>query len=153
MLRTISLLSLLFVLASASCVTMTPPERFLVVDEGGDYLKAITPEESKLWLRDFPDEDKGGLAFWRDALKADLKDNRGYIVISEAEVKDGAGTPGHEMVLESTVNGRTVRELLALFVYAGWFGDTIRVVEYVADKETFEKEVVGVRASLSTIQP
>jgi hypothetical protein len=138
---------------AASCVTMTPPERFLVVDEGGDYLKAITPEESKLWLRDFPDADKGGLAFWRDALKADLKDNRGYIVISEGDVKDGAGTPGHELVLESTVNGRTVRELLALFVYAGWFDDTIRVVEYVAEKDTFEKEVAGVRASLSTIQP
>ena len=148
------ILPLVLALASAtSCVTMTPPDRFLVVDEGGDYLKAITPEESKLWLRDFPDEDKGGLAFWKDALKADLKDNRGYIVISEGEVKDGAGTPGHEMVLESTVNGRTVRELLALFVYAGWFDDTIRVVEYVAEKDTFEKEVAGVRASLSTIQP
>lgn len=148
------ILPLVLALASAtSCVTMTPPDRFLVVDEGGDYLKAITPEESKLWLRDFPDEDKGGLAFWKDALKADLKDNRGYIVISEGEVKDGAGTPGHEMVLESTVNGRTVRELLALFVYAGWFDDTIRVVEYVAEKDTFEEEVAGVRASLSTIKP
>ena len=148
------ILPLVLALASAtSCVTMTPPNRFLVVDEGGDYLKAITPEESKLWLRDFPDEDKGGLAFWKDALKADLKDNRGYIVISEGVVKDGAGSPGHEMVLESTVNGRTVRELLALFVYAGWFDDTIRVVEYVAEKDTFEKEVAGVRASLSTIKP
>lgn len=146
-----------FVMASlvvaSSCVTMTPPERFLVVDEGGDFMKAITPEESKLWLRDFPDADQGGLAFWRDALKADLKDNRGYVIISEAEVKDGAGTPGHEFVLESTVNGRTVRELLALFVYAGWFEDTIRVVEYVAEKDAFEKEVAGVRTSLGTIQP
>ncbi len=151
--RIFILAALLTVTFGTSCVTMTPPERFLVVDDGGDYLKAITPEESKLWLRDFPDADKGGLAFWKDALKADLKDNRGYIVISEAAVKDGAGTPGHEFVLESTVNGRTVRELLALFVYAGWFDDTIRVVEYVADKETFEKEVAGVRASLSTIEP
>ena len=147
------LLALAAVLASSACVTMQPPDRFLVVDEGGTYLKAITPEESKLWLRDFPDADKGGLAFWRDALKADLKDNRGYVVVSEGEVKDAAGTPGHELVLESTVNGRTVRELLALFVYSGWFEDTIRVVEYVAEKETFEKEVAGVRASLATIEP
>lgn len=137
----------------SACVTMTPPERFLVVDESGSQLKATTPEESKLWLRDFPDSDKGGLAFWRDALKADLVDNRGYLLISEGPVQDGAGTPGHELVLESTVNGQTVRELLALFVYPGWFDDTIRVVEYVAEKPTFDKEVDAVRKSLSTIQP
>lgn len=138
----------------AGCATtMKVPERFLVVDEGGDHLKAITPEESKLWLRDFDDKDRGGLAFWRDALQADLEDNRGYLLVSEGEVKDAAGTPGHEMVLESTVNGRSVRELLALFVYPGLFGDTIRVVEYVADKKTFETEVAGVRASLATIRP
>lgn len=151
MLRTLSLVA---VLALASCATiMDPPERFLVVDEGGDFVKAITPEESKLWLRDFADDDRGGLAFWRDALLKDLKDNRGYVLVSEAPAKDSAGTPGHELVLESTVNGRTVRELLALFVYEGLFGDTIRVVEYVAEKDTFDKEVAAVRASLTTIRP
>ena len=152
MLRVLSLCSSLLVLASCAAI-MTPPERFLVVDEGGSFVKAITPEESKLWLRDFPDDDQGGLAFWRDALKADLQDNRGYVVISEAAVTDSAGTAGHEFVLESTVNGRTVRELCALFVYAGWWSDTIRVVEYVADKEAFESEVASVRASLTTIRP
>jgi hypothetical protein len=152
MLRTLSLAVALFNLAACATV-MESPERFLVVDEGGTYVKAITPEESKLWLRDFPDDDHGGLAFWRDALKADLKDNRGYVVISEAAAKDSAGTPGHELVLESTVNGRTVRELMALFVYAGMFADTIRVVEYVAEKATFDKEVTAVRASLATIRP
>ena len=137
-----------------ACATiMDAPERFLVVEEGGDRIKAITPEESKLWLRDFADGDKGGLAFWRDALKADLVDNRGYVVVGEGAATDSAGTPGHEFILESTVNGRTVRELLALFVYDGSFADTIRVVEYVADKETFEKEVAAVRASLNTIRP
>ena len=140
--------------ALSSCATvMAPPERFLVVDDGGGFLKAITPEESKLWLRDFADDDQGGLAFWRDALKADLKDNRGYLVLSEHAAQDGAGTPGHELVLESTVNGRTVRELMVVFVYAGVFSDTIRVVEYVAEKTTFDRELLAVRASVSTIRP
>lgn len=152
MLRPLSLA--LVTLCATSCATIIqPPERFLVTDDGGDFVKAITPEESKLWLRDFGDDDKGGLAFWRDALRADLKDNRGYIVISEGDVKDSVGTPGHELVLESTVNGRTVRELMAVFVYDGFFSDTIRVVEYVAEKETFEQEVASVRASLATIHP
>lgn len=152
MLRILSLA--VTVLALASCATLIDaPERFLVVDDGGSFVKAITPEESKLWLRDFPDDDRGGLAFWRDALKADLQDNRGYVVVSEGVAQDSAGTPGHELVLESTVNGRTVRELLVVFVYAGWFSDTIRVVEYVAEKDTFETEVASVRASVNTIRP
>ena len=63
-----------------------------------------------------------------------------------------ARDPGTELVLESTVNGRTMRELLVLFVYPGWWSDTIRVVEYVAEKPTFEKEVEGVRKSLATLR-
>jgi hypothetical protein len=147
------ILILLALIASSACITFTPPDRFLVVKRGGDELKAITPEESKLWIRSFDDDDKGGLAFWRDALKADLKDNRGYVVLSEADVKDGANTPGKELVLESTVNGRAVRELMDVFVYGGWFGDTIRVVEYVAEKARFDGEVDGVRKSITTLKP
>ncbi|HEY4221874.1 MAG TPA: hypothetical protein VGO62_11030 [Myxococcota bacterium] len=138
-------------LSSSACISLTPPDRFLVVDNGSDSLKAISPEESKLWVRDFNDDDKGGLAFWHDALVDDLKKNRGYLVVAEADVKDGKGTPGKELVLESSVNGRTVRELLDLFVYGGIFSDTIRVAEYVAEKDTFDKEVDGVRKSMTTL--
>jgi hypothetical protein len=143
----------LLLVSTSACITFTPPDRFLVVRRGIDELKAITPEESKLWIRSFDDDDKGGLAFWRDALKTDLKDNRGYVVISEADVKDGANTPGKEMVLESTVNGRPMRELMDVFVYGGWLSDTIRVVEYVAEKPRFDAEIEGVRKSVSTLKP
>lgn len=140
-------------LALPGCVTMTVPERFLVLDRSGDELKAVTPEDSRLWVRDFSDDKQGGLAFWRDALRADFRENRGYVIVSERDVNDGAGTPGHEMVLETTLQGRPVRELLALFVYKGAFDDRIRVVEYVADKAAFDAEVEGVRSSLATLQP
>ena len=55
------------------------------------------------------------------------------------------------MVLETTLSGRPVRELLAVFVVPGWWSNTIRVVEYVADKEAFTTEVEGVRTSLGTL--
>ena len=147
------LLPLLTLMMFSGCLTMKAPDRFLVTERGGDELKAITPEESKLWVRSFDDDDQGGLPFWRDALLEDLKKNRGYVVVSEGESKDGNGNAGKELVLESTVNGRPVRELLALFVYGGMWSDTIRVVEYVAEKEQFEKEVAGVRASIATMEP
>ena len=144
---------LLFALLSGSaCVSLEAPARFLVTDRTGDELKAITPEESKLWVRRFGDDDKGGLDFWKDALKADLKDNRGYVLLGEAEAKDGTGAAGHTMTLETTVNGRPVRELIAVFVRSGLCGDDIWVVEYVAPKDVFDKEVESVRASLATLR-
>lgn len=143
---------LALVLAAGACVSLEPPARFLVTDRSGDQLKAITPEESKLWVRRFDDEDKGGLDFWKDALKSDLKDNRGYLLLAEAPATDGTGAAGHTMTLETTVNGRPVRELLAVFVRPGLCGDSIWVLEYVAPKDVFDKELAGVTASLSTLK-
>lgn len=134
------------------CVSLEPPARFLVTDRSGDELKAITPEESKLWVRRFSDDDQGGLDFWRDALKADLKDNRGYLLLGEGAATDGTGAAGHVLTLETTVNGRPVRELLAVFVRSGLCGDDIWVVEYVAPKDVFDQEVEGVKASLATLR-
>ena len=148
----VTTLALVLVLVGGACVSLEPPARFLVTDRSGDQLKAITPEESKLWVRRFDDEDKGGLEFWRDALKGDLKDNRGYLLLGEAPATDGTGAAGHSMMLETMVNGRPVRELIAVFVRPGLLGDSIWVVEYVAPKDVFDNEVEGVRASLSTLR-
>lgn len=152
--RTISALATVTLLATllGGCVSLEPPARFLVTDRSGDELKAITPEESKLWVRRFDDEDKGGLDFWKDALKSDLKDNRGYVLLSEGPATDGTGATGHVMTLETTVNGRPVRELIAVFVRPGMFGDSLWVLEYVAPKDVFDKEVASVQSSLATLK-
>lgn len=144
--------SLLVVALASACVSLEPPARFLVTDRTGDELKAITPEESKLWVRRFTDEDRGGLDFWKDALKSDLKDNRGYVLLSEGPATDGTGAAGHVMTLETTVNGRPVRELIAVFVRPGLLDDSLWVLEYVAPKDVFDKEVESVRASLATLK-
>lgn len=134
------------------CVSIAPPARFLVVDEGCDELKAVTPEDSRLWVRTFDDDDQGGLPFWQDALKEDLTKNRGYVVVSEGDASAG-DAKGHEYVLETTVNGRPVRELLVLFVTGGFFWDTVHVIEYVADKDVFEQELPAVRTSVQSYRP
>lgn len=144
--------SLLLALLVGGCVSLEAPARFLVTDRSGDELKAITPEESKLWVRRFDDEDRGGLEFWKDALKSDLKDNRGYVLLSEGPASDGTGAAGHVMTLETTVNGRPVRELIAVFVRPGWLGDSLWVLEYVAPKDVFDKEVASVQGSLATLK-
>lgn len=151
--RSSSLVVVAAVGLGAGCTTtIQVPDRFLVTENWCGELRALTPEESKLWIREFTDEDKGSLAFWGEALKADLVKSRGYTLIESVPVKDAAGREGLSLVLETTLSGRPVRELMAVFVLPGWFDNTIRVVEYVADKETFAGEVDGVRASLGTLR-
>jgi hypothetical protein len=140
------------VACASGCLTMQVPERFLVVERGPGLLRAITPEESKIWARDFDDETQASLSFWKDAVKADLVKNRGYTLIDEGAITDGAGRQGMVMTLEATLGGRPVRELLAVFVIEGVFSNTIRVAEYVADKDAFVAEADGVKTALSTLK-
>lgn len=150
--KSLLLASLLAASLGAGCITMQVPERFLVVEQGPSVLRALTPEESKIWVRDFEDDTKASLAFWKDAVKADLIQNRGYTLVEEGVVKDGDGHDGVAMMLEATLGGRPVRELLGVFVIPGIFSNTVRVAEFVADKEAFDREVAGVRTSLATLK-
>jgi hypothetical protein len=147
------------VVAIAGCGTLsiTPPPRFLEVEDFSDSYKAVTPEDSRLWARVFNDDDMGDLAFWQDALKEDLTKNRGYVLVSEADTSAG-GVKGREVVLETTVNGRPVRELLALFVTPAGIPfltehHHVHVIEYVADKDRFDAELTAVRAAVASYQP
>jgi hypothetical protein len=139
-------------LALSGCLHIEPPARFLVVEREPSSLKAITPEESRLWVRDFPDESKGGLPFWRDTLRADFEKNRGYTLISEATIVDGDGREGLLLTWEATLGGEAWRELMAVFVIPGWFENTIRVVEYVAQTEAFDAEVDEVKKAIGTLR-
>ena len=144
--------AVLLLVANAACISYAPPARFLVTERTCDEAKALTPEESKVWLRTFEDDKRGGLAFWVDALKDDLLKTRGYILIEESEVQTGGGTPGKALVLETSPQGRATRELLAVFVNSGLFADEIRVLEYVAEQPAFMQEVGGVRGSLKSLR-
>ncbi len=142
-----------FVVAAclAGCLTMQVPERFIVIERGPGLLKALTPEESRIWVRDFDDDTQASIAFWKDALKADLLKNRGYTLVKESPVQDGAGRQGMALTLEATLGGRPVRELMAVFVIPGFLSNTIRVAEFVTDKEAFDAEVAGVAQALTTL--
>jgi hypothetical protein len=141
-------------LALGGCVSfqLQVPSRFLVVEHEGNTLKALTPDESKIQVRDFADDTFGSLAFWQEALTGDLVKSRGYRLVSEAPVVDGDGRAGVSFVLETTLSGRVVREFMAVFVVPGTWANTIRVLEFVADKDAFDAEVDGVKAALKTLR-
>lgn len=140
-------------LLGSGCISMQVPDRFLVIDRGTRQLKAITPDEAKLWVRDFDDEAEGDLGFWAEALRTDLVETRGYVLVSEGRCEDAGGNEGVELVLESTLQGQPQREMLCLLVYPGAFEHRIRVVELVAPKDDFEELLEGARAAVRTLKP
>jgi hypothetical protein len=137
---------------AAGCLTFEAPDRFLVVERGTDVLKAITPDEAKLWVREFSDPDGGSLDFWSDALKSDFVSNRGYTLLEEHAVKDHGGEKGLELLFELTAAGAAQRYLAVLFVYEGCCANTIRTIEFVAPRDLFERYAADVRKSVATIR-
>lgn len=132
---------------------MDLPEPFLRLATEGRQLKATTPDDARLWVREFPDDDQGSLAFWTAALRNTLTDGRGYELRGEGDVQDAAGLPGRWLDLRAQVNGETWGYLVAVFVDAGTWSHTIRVVEFVAREDTFAAQAPSIRAALATLRP
>lgn len=135
----------------SGCLTMEIPARFLSDEDSAEGLKAVSPDEAKLWVREFNDPDQGGLDFWAEALKNDLVGHRGYTLIEENDVTDREGRKGVEFVFEMSIQGIPHRYAVTLFVLEGWWWNTIRVSEFAAEKKIFDGYLAGVRESNRTI--
>jgi hypothetical protein len=132
---------------------MDLPPDFLQLETGGFELKAITPDDARLWVREFEDRDQGALQFWASSLKVDFEDNRGYSLVEESEIRDDRGREGIQMQFAVTTEGEPHGYLVAVFVFEGSSINTIRIAEFVAPRAVFEQQLEGVEAALVTIQP
>lgn len=143
----------LWLLGSCS-IAMDVPPPFLQLESPGDELKATTPDDARLWVREFADPDEGDASFWSDALGHDLE-LRGYQPVGDVEdVRDAEGRVGHLRTYTVDVDGREHGYLVAVFVRSTWLGDHfVRVAEFVAPKARFDELAPAVRAALATLEP
>ncbi len=132
---------------------MELPQGFLQLETGHEELKATTPDEARLWVREFDDRDQGDLSFWSSTLQNDLERRRGYRLVRVDDTEDAAGRAGVVMELAATVEGEPQGYLIAIFVIAGGSTNTIRVVEFVARDAVFAEHAGAVRAALRTLGP
>ncbi len=139
-------------LAGCRGIGMDLPAPFLRLDTERTQLKATTPDDARLWVREFDDRDKGGLAFWAATLQNDLTGNRGYELVAADDVRDRAGRDGRVLHLKATANGQSFQYLVAVFVTEGTFRNTIRVAEFVARDEVFAVHAAAVRTALTTLR-
>jgi len=131
-------------------IAIQPPEGFLVIKQQRDELKAITPDESKLWIRRFAAPRKATLGFWTQALKKHFVDHRGYKLLDEQPVKDKQGVAGVQLRFEAMSQGRPHHYLISLYVVEGSFWssvNSIHVVEFVATRQSFGKYVAAVQSA------
>jgi len=140
----------LFLAVGSGCGTVNLPlsSSFLVKEKTREELRAITADEARVLVREFH-EVGGDLAFWLAAIKRNMVDGRGYVLLTEKPVHDGRGRAGSELVFDTTVGGRPLRYLVAVFVTPDGDERDIRTVEYVADKGTFDLYVEDVRGGIS----
>jgi hypothetical protein len=135
--------------ALAGCsIPMDVPAKFVVLDRGAREIQAMSPDQARLSVRDFHNDQEGDLGFWSLALLNDYQVNRGYLLVEERKTRDAAGRDGAESLWETTLDGTAQRYLVTLFV----FGKTVRVVEYLAPKPLFEKYLEDVRKAVGTLR-
>jgi hypothetical protein len=133
-------------------ISSGPLDGFLIVASDRGELKAITPDASKLWGREFAVPQRANLDFWYKALRGDLIDHRGYRVIQERPVKDGKGNEGMELICDVMSQGQAHRYLVVVYAVDGPFwqrGSSVRTIEFVAPTATFEKCAAVVRQAFA----
>jgi len=129
-------------------VRMDLPSEFLIAVHKRHELKAITPDESKLWVRKFSVSRRGNLAFWAAALEKHLVDHRGYKLLDRRSVRAPGDEQGLEMIFETSTRGAAQRYLVTLYVEPGSFWSkrsTVRLVEFVASSDQFDRYVSDVQ--------
>lgn len=152
--RWLRVLACVLALAAGGCgIGMDLPEPFLQLHTSGRELKATTPDDARLWVREFEDQDQGGLPFWAATLHNELTGSRGYELIEQSELRDGSGCPGRLFELRALVDGERWGYLVAVFVRAGTWSNTICVAEFVAREDTFTTHAPAIRTALTTLRP
>jgi len=155
-------LAVLACVALQGCKTLNLPVdgSFIITKETEDEVRAVSADEAHFTYRTFDEESGGDLKFWTAALTKNLVDGRGYVLVSATDVKTGGGMQGRELLFETTVRGRAMKYLVALFVekkHVTTFPmrrkevSEIHVLEYTAEKAVFDAHAAQVRASVQKL--
>ena len=125
-------------LASATCgpsVAMQTPDGFVELEDQEDYdYRATTAQGVVIGVRAQPNQPRGSLDFWVDAIDLKLR-GQGYSAEGKSEVKTANGVPGRQIRYAFTYDGRPHTFWLTVFVT----GSAVYCIEAGGDARSFEK--------------
>lgn len=129
---------------------MEAPDGFLVVKESRHELQAVSPDDARVWWREFPVDNKTGPEFWAKAIQTHLVDHLGYRLIDQSEVVSFKQQPGHQMLFEADSDQGPVRYLLTILRKPKpvWSRrGAIQVIEFAAPANLYADYVNAVGAA------
>ena len=106
-------------------------------------MQALTPDDARLWLREFSVHEDADLAFWTKALKTHFVENQGYKFLRESRVSgqgEMTNRQGHQILFEAYTDQGPVNYLITISLLDSGFVSpkkAIEVVEFVAAPELF----------------
>jgi hypothetical protein len=131
--------------AVVGCRSMEPPAGYVSLPpDYGQEFSAVSPTGNRIVVREHENPDEGTLEFWRDAVKAELVEGKGYDVVSSQGVAGSNGEPVWEFLFEVR---RTEGEYLYL-VLIRVDGDDVIVTEAGGRAEPMEEDLETLRANL-----
>jgi hypothetical protein len=119
---------------------MDAPEDFLVVGYDDDWMRAITADDARLWVRSWPVAG-GELSFWQKAEARDLVENRKLLLENPQgeRIKGQRDQEAVVFVAKTQVGGIPVKYMLVLWTEHPWLSDDrVRTVELVATEAVFD---------------
>ena len=148
-------LVLLALLAMTACATpIELPSSFVELGDGGDGFRAMTSDDARVWVRTMTDPSPGDVDFWAETLKRDLVEQRGYEFVSACDVENAAGESGRCLELVANHRGQRVDYMIAIWARDRawpWSGKEIRLVEFAAEHEAYERRIDAMREAMSTV--
>ncbi len=122
------------------------PARFLALGVEDFELRALSSEESRLWVRTF-EVTGGALDFWDKALRKDFEEGRG-LTLGDGEEVTLHGLTGRAYIVPTQVGQTDVKYFVAVFRQSGLFSEDVVVVELCSKVEQFDEDLAALRQSL-----
>ena len=115
--------------------------------EGYGY-RATTPDGVVIGVRVVDDEERGDLPFWVRSLTLQLRDIKGYALLSSTDVRASDGTPGKRLRFGSDEGNKPYLYDVALFRTA----DRLFLVESGGPKDLMERADRSVEWMLASLK-
>lgn len=142
----------LALLATAACSSWPLPQDFAEVEGGGDGIRAVTPDQARLRVRDLHVSTEASVDFWAETLFHDCL-QRGYELIERGALVDGDGESGRWLRFSANVSGEKVGLLVAVWVRPRLLRKPyLQVAEFAARDLVFTARLPAVQAALAKLR-
>ena len=121
------------------------PDGFVLLKSSRDELQAISPDDARVWYREFDVSNDASLDFWTKAVRTHLVEHQGCRLVDESEVS-AENTMfkrrAHQMLLAASSDRGPLLHLLTISVKPRTLRpghNTVQITEFTAPPELYEE--------------